>query len=59
MRKGLRGVNFNGQPAAGGLFDFCGLDTEETRDGGAGKVDVKDANGVAGEGEGEGELGCD
>lgn len=53
-RQDLRAVHFDGQPAAGGLGHFGAFDAEKTRDGGAGEVDVEDADGVAGEAEREG-----
>lgn len=46
----------DGRPAAGDLGHLGGLDGEHARDGRAGQVDVEDADRVAGEGEGEGEL---
>lgn len=49
----------HGQPAARGLLHFCGFDTEQMWDRGAGEVDVENANRVAGQGQGESELGCD
>ena len=57
-REGLRRVDFDRIPAAEGLGDLCILEAEETWDGGAGEVDVEDADGLVGKREGEGELGC-
>ena len=50
-------MDLHRQPASGGLCDFGGLEAEEAGYGWAGEVDVEDADGVAGEGEGEGKLG--
>jgi len=47
----------NRYPAARCLSDFRRFDAEETRDRRTCKIDVEDSNGVASEGEGEGELG--
>ena len=52
----MRGVDFDWKPATGCLFDLCGLDAEEAGYGGAGQIDVENADGMAGQGEGEGEL---
>ena len=41
-------MDLDGKPAAGSLSDFCGFDAEEAGDGGAGEVDVEDADRVAG-----------
>lgn len=57
MRR-VGGVDGDGDPAPRRLADFGGFDVEEAGDGGAGEVDVEDADGVALQGEGEGELGC-
>ena len=51
-------MHLNRQPAPRGLFYLRVFDAEEAGDGGAGEVDVEDADGVACEGEGECELGC-
>lgn len=49
-------MHLYGQPAPGRLRDFGGLDAQEARDGGAGEVDVEDADAVAGQAERERQL---
>ena len=43
-REGLCRVDGNGGPAALGLGDLCIFETEETRYGGAGEIDVEDSD---------------
>ena len=50
-------MDLDGEPSAWCLSDLCQLDAQEAGDGGAGEVDVQDADRVTGQREGEGELG--
>jgi hypothetical protein len=52
-------VDVHGYPSARRLTHFAVLDAEEARNARAGQVDVEDADSVALEREGEGELGGD
>lgn len=53
----MRRVDLNGKPTAGRLCDFRAFHAQEAGNGGAGEIDIENADGVAGEAEREGELG--
>lgn len=50
-------MNAHREPSSRRLCDLRRLEPEESRYRGAGEIDVEDADGVPGEGEGKGELG--
>lgn len=53
-------MNADGNPAAGACcYTSIVVDAEHVGDVGPGEVDIKNANGVAGEGKRESELSCD
>lgn len=51
-------MNFNGEPTAGRLGDFCTFHAQKAGNGGACEIDIEDTNRMPGETEREGELGC-
>lgn len=53
----MRRVDFNGEPTAGGLCDFGAFHAQEAGDGGAGEIDIENADRMASKAEREGKLG--